>query len=601
MLAEGELALYKPSEFRALYENSAFYRNRFEDGRREWRRLYGEDVFRHLPNAVVDRRDWASQEPLSSWNNLARELLWHDRRPLYARRYVAYKAISDTARAVLKNRGLPSGSTRAHALERSEDMFPQMSRSLSEVRGWFGDLLSSTPLPVDMLTNVYFFLAKQTSVAGSRESGHPRTLRIAATMPKDVEMACGNAVWSELEKICSPLEGIDRIVLVPRLSFSSFALIGMVPEMLAGATVDAYDLVLVGQQMPTARILRQFNETLEPLFPTVSPFFCDGEVAVSLRPIEGISVKQSCSSPGFFASLSSAKPANGSIELPGITTVQRLFDREDTLERRAESLGSLLEKADVYRLSVRSFFALFWETARAACMTVPGRGGVVNVPSSSAQIVEALSELTPNEAPVLLLIHEAYAKALRNEPSDAVRYIQWATHYAKTLGKRLELPAGEHPPLPEKIRVELTISVVIATRNRSKLLKRALDSLVEQERQPDEVVVVDNARSDNTVQVARSFAEKLNLVVIREDQIGIPSARNTGIARSTGEIVAFLDDDCVADRRWLRELEIPFLKDPFVGAVGGSVLPAEGQKGFVAHFYRSRMVHESIREGALHT
>ena len=64
MLVEDELALYRPSEFQALYENSTFYRNRFEDGRREWRRLYGEDIFRYLPNGEVDQSSLALQELL---------------------------------------------------------------------------------------------------------------------------------------------------------------------------------------------------------------------------------------------------------------------------------------------------------------------------------------------------------------------------------------------------------------------------------------------------------------------------------------------------------------------------------------------------------
>ena len=46
MLAEGELAVYSLEQFKSLYHYSLFYRHRFNRGRREWRRLYGEDVFR---------------------------------------------------------------------------------------------------------------------------------------------------------------------------------------------------------------------------------------------------------------------------------------------------------------------------------------------------------------------------------------------------------------------------------------------------------------------------------------------------------------------------------------------------------------------------
>src|SRR5208337_133404 len=49
MLPEGELALYDPEEFRTLHEQSPFYRHRFEQGRRHWQRLFGEDIFRNLP------------------------------------------------------------------------------------------------------------------------------------------------------------------------------------------------------------------------------------------------------------------------------------------------------------------------------------------------------------------------------------------------------------------------------------------------------------------------------------------------------------------------------------------------------------------------
>ena len=91
--------------------------------------------------------------------------------------------------------------------------------------------------------------------------------------------------------------------------------------------------------------------------------------------------------------------------------------------------------------------------------------------------------------------------------------------------------------------------------------------------------------------MAGSFATRLNLTVVREERIGIPFARNTALKYCTGDIVAVMDDDCVAWPRWLKELEIPFLKDPYIGAVGGSVVPLEGQRELAARFYGSRMNH----------
>ena len=95
-------------------------------------------------------------------------------------------------------------------------------------------------------------------------------------------------------------------------------------------------------------------------------------------------------------------------------------------------------------------------------------------------------------------------------------------------------------------------------------------------------LVVDNASTDETSSVALSFADTCNLELVREETVGIPYARNAGVAHCTGDVVAFLDDDCEAAPGWLAALEVPFLKDPNVGAVGGegsrAARPTRGRK-----------------------
>lgn len=117
----------------------------------------------------------------------------------------------------------------------------------------------------------------------------------------------------------------------------------------------------------------------------------------------------------------------------------------------------------------------------------------------------------------------------------------------------------------------LSISVVIVTRNRAELLKDTLASITRQSRQPDEVIVVDNDSKDNTKEAALNFSDRLNIKYIYEPTRGIPHARNAGIRNATGDIIASIDDDCVADENWLKYIEIPFIKDPNLGVVGGEV------------------------------
>ncbi|HMH50513.1 MAG TPA: glycosyltransferase family 2 protein [Candidatus Acidoferrum sp.] len=91
------------------------------------------------------------------------------------------------------------------------------------------------------------------------------------------------------------------------------------------------------------------------------------------------------------------------------------------------------------------------------------------------------------------------------------------------------------------------VSIVIPTRNRAALLRRALESVVGQTYRPLEVIVVDDASTDATGETVKAFAAAhpdLQLRYVRhEARQGGARARNVGIARATADFVAFLDDD----------------------------------------------------------
>jgi glycosyltransferase involved in cell wall biosynthesis len=88
----------------------------------------------------------------------------------------------------------------------------------------------------------------------------------------------------------------------------------------------------------------------------------------------------------------------------------------------------------------------------------------------------------------------------------------------------------------------MKFSVVIATRNRAALLDGALASLRAQiDAPPLETIVIDNGSTDATAEVARAH----EAYVISEPEPNRSRARNAGIARATGDIVLFIDDDVV--------------------------------------------------------
>ncbi|MFF5369016.1 glycosyltransferase [Streptomyces sp. NPDC013187] len=117
-------------------------------------------------------------------------------------------------------------------------------------------------------------------------------------------------------------------------------------------------------------------------------------------------------------------------------------------------------------------------------------------------------------------------------------------------------------------------SVVVATRERSGQLARALDSLLAQDHPRFEIVVVDNApvTGETRELVERKYAERVRYVC--EPVPGLAAAHNAGLDVVGGEVVAFTDDDVVADPRWLTELTAPFAADPGLGCGTGLILPA---------------------------
>ena len=90
---------------------------------------------------------------------------------------------------------------------------------------------------------------------------------------------------------------------------------------------------------------------------------------------------------------------------------------------------------------------------------------------------------------------------------------------------------------------DVVFSIVMPTYNRPELLKRAMRSVLNQTFQNFELVVVDDASERRTADLARSFRDDRIVYVCHESNLGASAAYNSGIARSTGLFIAFLDDD----------------------------------------------------------
>lgn len=137
------------------------------------------------------------------------------------------------------------------------------------------------------------------------------------------------------------------------------------------------------------------------------------------------------------------------------------------------------------------------------------------------------------------------------------------------------------PPCLRRRRMALDgaplTSVIVATRNRPESLAACLGSLLRLDHPHYEIIVVDNDPSDEvTAELVRDrFGASSQVRYVREQVRGLAAAHNCGVAEARGRIVAFTDDDVIADSQWLAALTEGFTLTGGVGCVTGLILPAE--------------------------
>ena len=152
------------------------------------------------------------------------------------------------------------------------------------------------------------------------------------------------------------------------------------------------------------------------------------------------------------------------------------------------------------------------------------------------------------------LVHRRLAEPLTPDALDIRRLLGFA-------------PPCNARPLP-------SVTVAVCTRNRTADLALCLDAIGELSPPAAEVIVVDNAPSNDSTE--RLVRERYPVVrYVREPRPGLDWARNRAIAEARSEIIAFTDDDVTVDRRWVGAIAELFADAPDVHVVTGLVIPYE--------------------------
>lgn len=122
-----------------------------------------------------------------------------------------------------------------------------------------------------------------------------------------------------------------------------------------------------------------------------------------------------------------------------------------------------------------------------------------------------------------------------------------------------------------------SVVICVYTEERWEDIRAAVESVENQRRRPYEIILVVDYNTDLHLRLKQEYPGVT--VVENTNEKGLSGGKNTGAATASGDIVAYLDDDAVAEPGWLEALEEGF-QDPTIVGVGGQTRPP-GPRGDV--------------------
>jgi len=148
----------------------------------------------------------------------------------------------------------------------------------------------------------------------------------------------------------------------------------------------------------------------------------------------------------------------------------------------------------------------------------------------------------------------------------------------------------------------MRVSVITVCKNSESTIEKAAKSVISQTYENREYIIIDGGSTDRTLDIIRKHEDKVD-VLLSEPDSGIYNAMNKGIARSSGDVLFFLNsDDYFHDDQVLSDIIDEFRKDSEVKVVYGNVVMYDGgSEKLVKHdkvtrkyFYKNTICHQAL-------
>jgi glycosyltransferase involved in cell wall biosynthesis len=135
-----------------------------------------------------------------------------------------------------------------------------------------------------------------------------------------------------------------------------------------------------------------------------------------------------------------------------------------------------------------------------------------------------------------------------------------------------------------------TVSIVIPCLNAAWALDRCLSEIAHSDYPSSriELVVIDNGSTDQSVAISKRFTDQ----IIIDPEANISKLRNLGARSTTGEILVFLDSDCILGKDWL-PIAVRYFDDPHIGMVGSTVNNIPENFGWVSRAWNAHLTRKN--------
>ena len=144
-----------------------------------------------------------------------------------------------------------------------------------------------------------------------------------------------------------------------------------------------------------------------------------------------------------------------------------------------------------------------------------------------------------------------------------------AEHVLATKTARSE----EEPPASGS----LSVSIILVTHNGAEIVSDCIDSLAKLGTPPEEIIVVDNASSDRTLDEVAKWMPNARILSLEANN-GYGAGCNAGAREARGDIIVFLNQDVYLSRAFVADIQSRMASDPAIGVCGGIVLSWDGTR-----------------------